>query len=128
MLIIPPPKSRNRRIPVKPAIGPAALVMTSATYSYSPAFVEIVFDRAVNVSLFNPAAIAVSDFDYNNLSYLGSGSAVLVDSVTVKVELTSVGPATGIGIKLNASNESGIVAVDDGGTWAGVSDYVLPDP
>jgi hypothetical protein len=36
--------------------------------------------------------------------------------------------SSGPGTELTATSATGIVAVDDGGTWAGVSDLSMPFP
>ena len=45
-----------------------------------------------------------------------------------RMSLVEVGPYAGFGHRLTASAATGIVAVDDGGTWAGIVDQSLPYP
>jgi hypothetical protein len=46
----------------------------------------------------------------------------------VQFSLNRIGSASESGEHLFASATSGIVAVNDGGTWAGVTDLALPYP
>jgi len=45
----------------------------------------------------------------------------------VEITLVPIGTASGA-LRISATAASGIVAVDDGGTWAGVTDLGLPFP
>jgi hypothetical protein len=46
--------------------------------------------------------------------------------VGLRLPLVILNGATGPGTELTATNATGIVAADDGGTWAGVSELGLP--
>jgi hypothetical protein len=127
MLIIPPPESHRKKRP-KPRStatppGPPALVLVSATYShFEPAYIVLGFDRAIDISALDGSAIGVDDGTINSILYDGTGGASLVNATTVKIFLTELGYTPSAVTVLNASASSGIVAVDDGGTWPGVTD------
>jgi hypothetical protein len=107
-----------------PAPPPAALTLVAASYS-TGAWVRLTFDRAVDIAGINVAAITVND-DPSDEAYVGSGTATLFAPETVQVPLVISHGASGPGTELSATGASGIVAVDDGGTWVGVADLSLP--
>ena len=100
----------------------------AAAHSGEDLLLELVFDRAVSIAAFDGSAIVVDDAVELGLRLDGQGGAVLLDPVTLHVTLVAIGDPTGPGVTLTASAMSGIAAVDDGGTWAGVADLALPFP
>jgi hypothetical protein len=111
-----------------PPVPGVPLNLVSAQYQVDPAIVLLmVFDRAVDISAFNGAAIELDDGDVNSQVYSGA-SASLVDEVTVQVTLAAEGSESNSGIYLYGTGGSGIVAVDDGGTWVGVIGLALEIP
>jgi hypothetical protein len=126
MLLIPPiPVRRSRKNPPR-VVAPAALTLVAATYS-TGAWVRLTFDRAVNIGAIHVAAITVNDDDSDEF-YIGSGTATLFAANIVQVPLVILHGSTGPGTQLTATSASGIVAGDDGGTWAGVVNLALPFP
>jgi hypothetical protein len=127
MLSTPPSKYKHRGHPLRRGPGaPAALTLVAATYG-TGAWVRLTFDRAVDIAAISVAAITVND-DPSDEAYVGSDVATLFAPQTVQVPLVIQHGASGPGTELSATNASGIVAVDDGGTWAGVTDLALPFP
>ena len=111
---------RNRR---QTPPGPPGLVLQSVLYpANSGESIHLEFDRDINIGSINVGQILVSDSALNKIRQ-GTGSATLIDSQTVQIDLEDAGSYSGDDDLLNASNDTGIVAVDDGGTWAGVSDF-----
>ena len=102
--------------------------MLSAAYDSGEPALWLVFDRAVNIAAINTAAFILEDAQFNNFRYDGGGGAELTGPETLKVLLVEVDNASGSGVKLSVAAGNGVVAVDDGGTWAGVSDLALPFP
>ena len=98
----------------------------SASYDENVLELTLEFDRPIAVGGFQGSAVIVRDGTANNTEYEGTAPATLIGPARVLIPLTAVGGAFGPEITLSASALSGIVAVDDGGTWAGVSDLVLP--
>ena len=121
-------RRRGYEPPQRPAVVPVALVLVSATYDYTGPTLTLVFDRAVEIGGFSGSAIGVEDAQENFFRYTGDGGAELLGPATVRITLVPFDDATGTGVRLNASALSGIVAVDDGGTWAGASALGLPFP
>lgn len=105
---------------------PVALTLVAASYS-TAAWVRLSFDRDINIAAIHVGAIIVSDANTGQ-TYVGSGVATRIATQTVQVPLAILTTSTGSGIKLTASGATGIVAVNDGGTWGGVSQLVLPFP
>jgi hypothetical protein len=103
---------------------PVALTLVAATYS-TGAWVRLTFDRAVDIAAIDVAAITVND-DPSDEAYIGTGVATLFTPETVQVPLVISHGASGPGTQLTATADTGIVAGDDGGTWAGVSELGLP--
>ena len=125
MLIIPPPKFRKGRPALRrnPVPSTPGLVLQSVLYpANSGESIHLEFDRDINIGSINVGQILVSDSALNKIRQ-GTGSASLIDSQTVQIDLDDAGAYSGDDDVLNASNDTGIVAVDDGGTWAGVIDY-----
>jgi hypothetical protein len=52
----------------------------------------------------------------------------MINPQTVELILVATEPATGSGVHLTATEGNGIVAVDGGEPWAGVSELGLPFP
>jgi hypothetical protein len=132
MLLPAPPlvlrKPRKRfPVPKKPNVAPAApLVLVSATYD-RPASVDLTFDRAIDVSGIDPAALLVWDGEFG-FEYQGDGEVELLSPTTVRVLLNGIAEWTGEGVTMSVGADNGIVASDDGGMWAGVTDLALPFP
>jgi hypothetical protein len=104
-----------------------ALTLTAASVASNVTTVTIQFDRAGDIAAINVGAITVGTILTGSL-YQGSGSATLVDARTVRVPLTEVGEYDPSDVTLFATAATGIVAADDGGTWAGTSGTALPFP
>ena len=116
-----------RRVPFPLASPPVALTLVSAEYAEAM-WVELGFDRAVDISAIVVDQIEVEDGPVSNAIWQGSGAATLVGPTVVRVPVTEFDPSSSSGTVLNATAATGIVAVDDGGTWAGVSELGLPFP
>jgi hypothetical protein len=58
--------------------------------------------------------------------YQGTDGPIVVDPQTVRVNLAVIDTYPQANAKLFASDETGIVAVDDGQTWEGTSGTELP--
>ena len=134
MLTIPPTPFRNRRgRPLRrppaaaPPVPPVALVLVSAIYDAGAA-VTLTFDRAIDIAGLDGSVIIVEDGVHSQFRYAGTWGATLLSPVTVQIELAGVEEFVGPDIRLDAGITNGIVAVDDGGTWAGASDLELPFP
>lgn len=125
------PKFRKRYKPLKrrdAEAPPAALTLVSASYDTDEFSVTLAFDRAVDAAGLDASAISVDDGVYAAGSFVGSGPATIVNPTTIKVFLEEIGGPTVPDVELTATAGTGIVAVDDGGTWAGVTNVVLPFP
>ncbi len=105
-----------------------ALSLVSASYDKAAYTVTLEFDRAIDVSALDGSVIFVDDAAEHDERYAATGAAVLVDPSTVEVGLVMIGPAIEPDTHLTAEPGNGIVAVDDGGTWAGVVSLALPFP
>jgi len=129
MIIVPLiPFRRRRKAGGAVQAPPAALTLVSATYDIETESVILSFDRAVDVAAYDPAAITVQDGEFAAGLFVGSGPATVVNPTTIQVFLEQIGSPTVSDVELWATAGTGIVAVDDGGTWAGVTAVVLPFP
>ena len=130
MLIIPPrPFVRRRLRPARKTPPPGvALTLLEASFDEVSAIVRLTFDRAIDIAGLNGAAIIVDDGATTATRYDATGSATLETPERVAIELQAIEPSESPGTLLTAGASSGIAAVDDGGTWAGVSDLALPYP
>ena len=95
--------------------------------SFDPAGLRafLVFDRAISIAGLQPSQIEVADGLTSNL-YAGDPAGGSVSGTVVTLLMDRIGSASGSAITLTASATTGIVAVNDGGTWAGASGLVLP--
>ena len=114
--------------PPPPPPPPAALTLVGATYDVGIPSVRLTFDRAISLAGFNGSAVVVDDAADSGNRYEGTGGAFLAGPTAVEIFLADPTPASGSGTRLSVSAASGIVAVNDGGTWAGVADLSLPFP
>ena len=122
-----PPVHRKRRAATA---GPAALTLLEASFVYvgPGGALTLVFDRAIDITSFVPSAITLEDPSGSGFAFAGTGVVDTPDAQTVVVEMGSTGTAEGTLDVVNATGATGIVAVDDGGTWSGVSGLGLPYP
>ena len=104
-----------------------ALNLVAATYE-EVVSVSLTFDRPIDIGALAGGQITVDDGAVAGILYAATGVATLTDPQTVRIELVEIGLSGGPGTRLTASAASGIVAVDDGGTWGGVSELELPFP
>ena len=131
MFSLLPPKTHRKRYRVKLKAAPpppVALTLVAAEFhSAGSPWLRVTFDRAVDIAGIDVAAFYVND-DNSDEAYGGTGTATLVSAAQVQVSMVIVHAATGPGTQLTVGADSGIVAVDDGGTWAGVTVLALPFP
>ena len=131
MLLPAPPLYPSRRKPKAkkpsklPTPPPAALTLVSAVYVESQ-WAELTFDRAVDISAILVQQIQVDDGPISGIIWRGTGTATLLDPVTVRVPVTEFDAGTSPQTVLNASGTNGIVAADDAQAWAGVTALPLP--
>jgi hypothetical protein len=110
-----------------PPAPPVALTLVSAAYDQDAGTVTLAFDRAIDAAGFQGAEIALADGVFSGGTFEGAaGAPTLVNPTTISIALEEIGPAPLPSVTLSATALTGIVAVDDGGTWAGVSDLALP--
>jgi len=112
----------------EPPPPPVALTLVAATYDIETESVVLAFDRAVDASAYDPTAITVQDGVYAGGLFVGSGPATVVNPTTIQVFLEQIGSPTVSNVELSATALTGIVTVNDGGTWGGVTGLVLPYP
>ena len=134
MLIVPSIPFLRRRARrgagAAPAPPAAPLVLVEAEFDSGGAvpFVRLRFGRAIDIDAIDVEQVLVDDGATAGLRYRGAGAAALVDAETVRVDLADYDLSFLPGVTLTASDQTGIVASDDGGTWAGVSGLGLPFP
>ena len=133
MLTLPPPPFRKHRRPPRrrPPVAAPTLPLNLVAASYTiDEFVTLTltFDRAIDISGLDGTVIFVRDGDETHTLWHGTGGAELLGPAIVQITLNEFDPESVPGIVLSASATSGIVAVDDGGQWAGASNLPLPYP
>lgn len=130
MLKVPPiPFIRRRRARRSPTQAPAALVLQAAEMiNFEPPVLRVRFDRAIDVSAIDVGQITVNYPSGPGFEYVGEEVTGAPDPETFELAMTELGSATGSQDVLNATGATGIVAVDDGGTWPGVTELLLPYP
>jgi hypothetical protein len=106
---------------------PTPLVLVSASYDSTELLLTLVFDRAVNPTLYIQEAFTVYDAMENMQWYMPDGMEQL-SPTTVRFSLQAMEPIGGGFIRMDVWAENGIVAVDDGQPWPGVTNLPLPFP
>src|SRR3954468_19303216 len=108
--IIPAParKMRRRR---QSTTAAAALTLVAATYQTKD-WVQLTFDRAIDISALDPSQVQVDDDQDSGWRLGGQSGATLVNPTTVQVPLDRIGTSTESGVHLIVSASSGIVAVN----------------
>jgi hypothetical protein len=131
-MIKPPPipfRGRKLRGPRSATpIPPAALTLVESSWAVDEDVrLRLTFDRAIDASGLDGAQITVGIADLGIL-WKATGLVIAIDPATIDVILVVFSGWMEPSTLLNASALSGIVAIDDGGTWAGVTDLALPFP
>jgi len=117
--------AEGEQVPAGP-LPPAQLVLVSAYYDDMDIRLQLGFDRKIDMSAFDGSGIFVRDGTFHGMMYVATGAWEVLSDTTIKVSLDPVEEFVGEDVELTAGSDSGIVAVDDGGTWLGVSGVVLP--
>ena len=126
---VPPMPFLRRRMPRASTPPPGApLTLVAGVYLAGTYRLLLTFDRAVDVTAFNGTVVFVDDPVDNDERLDGTGGATLTAPETVEVALVGIAGGSGTQVLLDAAANNGIVAADDGGAWAGVTDYVLQVP
>ena len=86
------------------------------------------FDRAIDIAGLVGSAITVDAGNVTGSRYVATGSATLDGPNSVVIGLVATVPSASGDTLLDAAAGNGIVAIDDGGLWNGVSELVLPYP
>src|SRR5262249_49694777 len=105
-----------------------ALVLVEVIYSHVDFLLELAFDRAIDISRFDGSQFTITDGVHNHQQYSGETPPDVLDPTRISITLDAVGAYAPTDLKLSATAMTGIKAVDDGGTWAGVTDLNLPFP
>lgn len=118
---------RRRRQDVSSSPAPAGLVLVAAEFNYTTGSTALTFDRDIDIAGIVVADVSVNDGP-DSIRYVGSGTATLATPAKVVIGLVEDGGQGSPLVTLTAGAQNGIVAVDDGGTWAGVMGVELPFP
>jgi hypothetical protein len=110
-----------------PPRPPAGLSLAAASFDSGSNTVTLTFDRNIYAGSMAVDQVSVNDPSSGNM-YIGTGSPTLVAPNAVQVTLTTAGPYGGDTTVLNASADTNLIAIDDGGTWDGATDLGLPYP
>lgn len=102
------------------------LVLVSANYDETVPVLSLIFDRAIDASGFVASQVIVTDGSILMGVYGGVGPAMLEGPTRIDVALERLSDTPLAPTTLTASALTGLTAVDDGGTWAGVSELELP--
>src|SRR4051794_32272413 len=123
IIISIPYRRRSRIKQKKPATRPAAVALTlvAASYDENVAVLTLTFDRAVDIAGLDPSAITVKDGALNQAIYPGTAEVTLINPTTFSIGLTVVDDYDSEETPLTATSATGIVAINDGGTWPGVT-------
>ena len=120
--------SRTRPFPVSAPAPPLTLAAADLEFDGGgDRVLRLTFDRAIDVADLDGSQITVEDTAETGFIFAGTVAVALPTPQSVVVGLTPTGSAEGP-TDVTATASTGIVAADDGGTWAGVTDLELPFP
>lgn len=122
---IPGRLRRTRGTRRRPVVSVPALTLMAAEYDGATTSLLLTFDRPIDISALVGDRIVVEDMVLNEARFRVN-SGVLETPVTLRAALGAFDLASEPGVHLTATAQTGIVAADDGGTWAGVSNVALP--
>ena len=105
---------------------PGAPVLTEATYQAST-WVELTFDRAIDIAGIVVNQINVSDGAITGQIWQGTGTATLIGANAVRVNLAQLVGTSGP-TQLYAAAACNIVNAGDATPWAGANGVALPYP
>src|SRR5688572_4401193 len=124
LLPAPPlfPRKRKPRAKARRSAPPAPpLALTLVEAIYDPAStIRLTFDRAIEAVGLVGTQIVIDDGQFTNETYQATGEVGVIDAQTIEIVVVGVGGFAGADARLTAGAATGIVAVDDGGTWPGV--------
>jgi hypothetical protein len=103
------------------------LTLVAASFDAGTSALSLTFDRAVDFEGIVPAQFVVFDGG-QDVEWGGTATVWQTTVENVSIAMIENGEFTGEGVTLSVGAANGLVAVDDGGTWAGVSGLVLPFP
>ena len=122
-------RTRRRRRAVESPPGPTALTLVFASFDPGLLILRLSLNKPIDVSGMFPGNLQVND------AISGGGGAqwegvngALFNPSTVDVEMSEFAAQAYPDTRLNTVGPTGIVAVEGGEAWAGVSDLVLPFP
>ena len=120
---------RKRRTAASSSPAPAALTLVSASFDAGPggAILRLTFNKPVDVEGIFPGNLQVDDA-VSATQWEGQGPVTFVNPSTIDVGMFEIQAQAYPDTRLNALEPTGIVAVEDGEPWAGVSDLLLPFP
>ena len=101
-------------------------MLVAADYEEST-WLWLSFDRPLDIAGLVGSAIQVND-PSNGTLFAATGPATLNEPTVLQLGLVVVTDSSTGDLSVTATGASGIVAVDDGGTWAGVTNLLLPFP
>ena len=122
--IVPAKRRVLRKRHQVPVAAPAALVLTAVEYHES-GWVRLTFGRAVDIAAMVVSTVVVDDGD-QGYQFVGTGTPTLTEPATVQVPLANEGTTPVVDTRLTVAPGNGVAAADDGGTFAGVSNVVIP--
>ena len=124
-VIIPMLRRRRGQSRTEPSVPlPAGPVLVGVEYLVS-SYVRLTFDRDIDVSGIVPAKVRVNDAELGDLME-GSSPVMLLTPQRVEINLLYLSAATGPGLTLTVGPGNGIVALEDGAAWAGVTNVAIP--
>jgi hypothetical protein len=129
--VFQPRRVFHRRTHGVAAPAPASVppVLIEASFDAETLVLTLGFDRALDLSALDPSQIVVDDGPGTGELYVGSGAATVLSPSSFTLGMMDAGSSGGMAVLLIAGSATGIVAVDDGGVWAGTgSGVVLPIP
>jgi hypothetical protein len=128
MVTLPPARRASQVRKIRP-VAALTLVAAELVPDGDLAYVRLTFDRPIDVANLDAARVRVAEGPPGSGTlWEGAGAGTLVAPAAVRIDLAPFDPFAGPGTTLTAGPDTGIVADDDGGTWAGTAGTALPFP
>src|SRR5262245_44583444 len=107
---------------------PAALTLVAATWDTEAGVLSMQFDRDISIAGINPDAIRLKDGITTMMILVPAPPLTVVGGDTFEMSVGDGEPFTDPVVLLNVAADNGIVAVNDGGLFAGCTDLPVPFP
>ena len=125
----PPKGHRKRRPRIRASVVSVPVgvepVLVAGVFDAGATSLTLTFDRAIDIAGMVPYQITVLDGP-GGLEWGATPSVTQIGPATVEIMMIELYAFESVGVVMNATNETGIVAAVGGASWAGCAGLALP--